>query len=118
MKSFATVSDAPQKPIQPRERRVSVRHVVNLEALSRPLEVADCICWGATVQDISQSGLGLLICYPFKAGTYLAVDVCGPNEPRTLLSRVVHVADQSDGTWSIGCELVHRLSEAELEALV
>src|SRR5438132_12939926 len=97
------------------ERRASVRHVCELEALSRPLDLADTICWGATVRDISAGGVGLQLCYPFQLGTLLAVDVRNEKgRTRTLLVRVIHVTDQADGTWFLGCELVTPLREGEL----
>lgn len=100
------------------ERRASVRHVCDKEALSRPLELPDAISWGAKIQNISLGGLGLLLCYPFKPGTFLAVDLqVGQLASRTLLVRVVHVTDQADGTWSVGCEFAAPLNEEELAAL-
>jgi hypothetical protein len=100
------------------ERRASVRHVSDQEALSRPLELPDAISWGAIIQDISRGGLALLLCYPFKPGTLLAVDLrIGAAPSRTLLVRVVHVADQADSTWLLGCEFVAPLSEQELAVL-
>ncbi len=100
------------------ERRASVRHVCEQEVLSRPLEMPESICWGAKVQDISRGGLGLLVCYPFKPGTFLAIDLRTGEAPgRTLLARVVHVQDQADGSWFVGCEFAATLTEAELEAL-
>ena len=80
------------------DRRVSVRHVCSLEAVSRPLESPDGLCWGARIKTVSTGGVGLLLCYPFRAGSCLAVDVPGACEARSLLVKVVHVADQSDGT--------------------
>ena len=32
-----------------------------------------------------------------------------PDNPRTLLGRVVHVEDLSDGKWFLGCEFVEQL---------
>ncbi len=100
------------------DRRASVRHVCDHEALSRPLELPDAISWGAKIQDISRGGLRLLLCFPFKPGAFLAVDVhLGQAGSRTLLVRVVRAADQADGTWLVGCEFAAPLSEQELTAL-
>ena len=102
------------------DRRASARHLCNLEALSRPLEAPETICWGATVNDLSSGGIGLNLCYPFKRGTYLAIDLKGPGEEaHTLLGRVVHVQEQaSDGTWLVGCEFVKPLSDSDVDFLV
>jgi len=92
----------------PLEQRSSERHPCHLEAVSCPLDAPETLCWGATVQDLSAGGIGLTLCYPFKPGTYLAINVQNP-ENRTLLGRVIHVADQADGTWFIGCEFVKQI---------
>jgi hypothetical protein len=100
------------------ERRASVRHACEREAVSRPLELVDSICWGATVQDVSTGGIGLLLCYPFKPGTFLAVEVRDESRTQTFLVRVVHVADQADGNWFLGCEFAAPLREGELADLL
>ncbi|MCI0463262.1 MAG: PilZ domain-containing protein [Gemmataceae bacterium] len=106
-------------PITPLDRRASIRLVCDLEVLSRPLEPAGSICWGATVQDVSEGGLGLLVCYPFKAGTHLTVELrTRAGAPKTVQARVVHAQDLSDGTWRVGCELTSRLSPEELVELL
>ena len=101
------------------ERRSAVRHSVALEALSRPLDGQDAIWWGATVRDLSNIGIGLSVCFPFRPGTYLAIDLQGPGTiTRTLLTRVIHARDQVDGTWHVGCEFVRPLAEEEIEPLI
>jgi hypothetical protein len=101
-----------------RERRASVRHVCEREGLSRPVELVDSISWGARVQDVSAGGLGLRLCYPFKPGAALAVDLRDDaGRTRTFLVRVVHAADQADGTWFLGCEFANALSEEEMAQL-
>src|SRR5437867_712496 len=101
------------------DRRGAERHPAQLEALTRPIDATDTLWWGATVLDISSTGIGIRLCFPFRAGTYLAIDLKAPDGPsRTILSRVVHVRDQSDGTWHLGCEFVKKLPEGELAMLV
>ena len=101
------------------ERRAALRHPVNMEALSRPLDGQDGIWWGATVRDMSTTGIGLALCYPFRPGTYLAIDLQGPaGTGRTLLTRVIQVHDQTDGTWHVGCEFVKHLTESDVDLLI
>lgn len=101
------------------ERRAAQRHASNVEALTRPLEATDTISWGATLRDVSTTGIGLSLCYPFRAGTYLAVDLPESGGGiRSVLVRVVHAADQPDGTWHVGCEFVQPLTESKLELVV
>jgi c-di-GMP-binding flagellar brake protein YcgR len=96
------------------EQRASVRQSCSLEAISCPLDAPESLCWGATVQNISAGGIGLLLCYPFKLGTYLAISLQAPDNRRTLLGRVVHVEDLSDGKWFLGCEFVEQLHVSQV----
>jgi hypothetical protein len=100
------------------ERRAAIRHACDLEALSRPLEPGTVLNWGTTVVDVSRGGLGLILCFPFKLGTFLAVDLEQPQGFHTLLVRVAHVTDRSDGTWLVGCEFARPLTEDDLKVLV
>ena len=119
MSSYALVQPVSSRAVAEMERRASVRHAVNMEALSRPLDGQDTIWWGATVRDISGSGVGLTLCYPFRAGTYLAIDLqASGGSAKTLLTRVVHAVDQSDGTWHIGCEFVKPLTDSDVDLLI
>jgi hypothetical protein len=114
----ALVQSIPAPTSYDLERRASLRHLCNLEAVSHPLDVPEGLCWGAVVKDLSPGGLGLSLCYPFRPGTYLAVDLQAPGTTRTLLARVVHVKDYADGTWFLGCELVKQVAAGEVELMV
>lgn len=105
----AFVQEVPAPQEAKVEQRASERQPCALEAVSCPLDAPESLCWGATVQNISAGGIGLTLCYPFKPGTYLAISLQAVDNPRTLLGRVVHVADLSDGKWFIGCEFVQQL---------
>ncbi len=103
------------------ERRESDRRECQIDATTRPLDTQDTLTWGASVRDVSPSGIGLTLCFPFRAGTYLAIDLAGktPDTPAfTALTRVVQVRDQNDGSWHVGCEFVKPLSDREFESLV
>ena len=101
------------------ERRDSERHACALEATSHSLESGDTLSWGAVVQDISATGLGITLCYPFRPGTYLDVELQTTKcMLRSLMVRVVHVDDQKDGMWRLGCEFVKPLTESDMDLLV
>jgi hypothetical protein len=101
------------------ERRSATRHAVAVEALTRPLEGQDAIWWGATVRDLSTTGIGLTLCFPFRPGTYLAVDLLGPlGGNRTLVTRVIHARDLADGTWHVGCEFVKPLADEDVDRML
>jgi hypothetical protein len=100
------------------ERRASSRRDAAMEALSRPVEGQDAIWWGATVRDLSTTGIGLTLCFPFRPGSFLAVDLLGPlGGNRTLLTRVIHTRDQADGTWHVGCEFVKPLADQDVAGM-
>src|SRR4051794_23379801 len=96
------------------ERRVAERHDCELDATTHPLEASDTLLWGATIRDVSRTGVGLILCFPFRAGTYLAVDIHG----QTHLTRVAYVRDRNDGTWHVGCEFVTPLCDSEFATLI
>ena len=102
------------------DKRQTVRQFCDIEATSRPLEVGDGMSWGGIVKDISLGGLKLGICFPFSPGTYLAVDLQATKRKvsRLLVCRVVHVHDNADGTWTLGCEFIKQLEQSEVELLV
>jgi PilZ domain len=101
------------------DQRASVRHACSLNAMSHPIDALETISWGATVHDISTHGIGIALCYPFRAGTYLAVDLpTTDGMVRTVLVRVVHARDRFDGTWHLGCEFVKPITESDLQMLI
>jgi hypothetical protein len=101
------------------EKRHEVREPCRLETTSRPLEVGDAMGWGGTVKDLSAGGLKLQICFPFRPGTYLAVELPAPGGAgRSFVCRVVHVHDHSDGTWTLGCKFLKPLTDSAVDLLV
>lgn len=100
-------------------RRRSPRHACSLEGTSHAVESGQTLSWGAVVNDISEGGVSVTLCYPFRPGTYLTVEVPLPNGlMRTMLVRVVHVNDRADGTWRLGCEFVKPLTESDLDLII
>jgi hypothetical protein len=101
------------------ERRYAERHIVSLEATSHALESSETLSWGAVVQDISTSGVGLTLCYPFRPGTYLSVEIPTLSGTlRSMMVRVVRVDDQRDGMWRLGCEFIKPLTESEMDVII
>jgi|ERR1043165_696510 hypothetical protein len=101
------------------ECRVAVRHGCSVEATSQLLDDVETISWGAVVDNISTGGIGVTLCYPFRPGTLLAVDLHAANGMvRTVLVRVVHVNDRCDGAWHLGCEFVKPMTESTMEMLI
>lgn len=104
---FAMVKPVSARDLSDAERRAAVRHPGTGGGMSRPPEKQIGIWWGTEVRDLSDTGIGLSSCYPFRAGTILAVELQSPMGKRSVLARVVHVRDQAHGTFHIGCELVN-----------
>jgi hypothetical protein len=95
----------PYSRVRDMERRAANRQRSGQEAIARPQGADRTLSWGASVSDISDTGIGLSVCYPFRPGTYLIIKlVSADGAARTCLARVVHVLDQKDGTWHVGCE--------------
>jgi hypothetical protein len=113
--SAATALVQPYSRVRDLERRAAQRERGQQQALTRPLDGDRTLAWGATVRDISATGIGLALGYPFRAGAYLSIDLI-ENDGRVLtrLARVVHAFDQRDGSWHIGCEFVPPLADEEI----
>lgn len=101
------------------ERRNADRQMVALEATTQPMETNESLTWGAVVQDISTTGIGLTLCFPFRPNTYLSVDIkTVSGDVRSMMVCVVHVDDQRDGMWRLGCEFVKPISESEMDIII
>ena len=96
------------------DQRHAERHDCQLDSRTSPLDNPETFAWGASIRDVSRTGVGLTLCFPFRKGTYLAVELKG----MTVLSRVVHVRDKNDGTYHVGCEFLKPLTDAELDRLL
>lgn len=101
------------------ERRASERHACVLPATSYPLEVSETLSWGAVVSDISSGGIAVTLCYPFKPGTYLSIDLqCASGATRNIMVRVVNVFDQPDGQWRLGCEFLKPITQSDMDLII
>ena len=96
------------------DQRHSQRHECDLDSRTSPLDDPEGFSWGASIRDLSRTGVGLTVCFPFRTGTYLAVELRGS----TMLTRVVHVRDRNDGSYQVGCEFLRPLTDEELDRLI
>jgi len=101
-----------------RERRVSVRHPVQLpsscQLVHRPGEDE----LSAVIQDISANGLCLRLQRRFEKGAILQVRVqkaAPPEAQSTFVVKVCWVRTFAPNTWLLGCEFTTTLSTKELE---
>jgi len=102
------------------EHRATVRYFSDGKTACQTLAGWRGDSWEATIRDISQQGLGLLLGRRFELGVILAVELPHSTEAsfHIALARVVRVVRQKDGRWLIGCALVHPLSCDELCSLL
>jgi hypothetical protein len=98
--------------VQPAPSRLATRAQV------QPVEGTSGIGWGAAVCSLETRAVVLLVCYPFKLGTLLAVRLEGDRARHTVLARVQEAAESQDGSWRLGCELANALSDEELRDLL
>lgn len=105
----------------PRELRAWVRYPYHAEISIQPLELRKEGTWHpAKARDISNKGLGLILDGQVEGGAILAIKLEGPSQRLThpLLVRVVRGAEQSTGSWQVGCTFAIPLGAQELQALV
>jgi serine/threonine protein kinase len=76
--------------------------------------------WPLVVQDVSATGIGLLLARRCEPGTELSVEVVtgAGRPPRPLPVRVVRVRKDHYGHWLHGCAFLSPLPEPELSALL
>ncbi len=100
------------------ERRASVRYQCSQSATFASAPNYERFV--ARVKDISITGVGLVVSTHIEPGTYLIVEM--KTRARgillTLLARVVHSTPQSENSWNVGCELVNKPTEEQLQSLV
>src|SRR6516225_2385721 len=94
--SAPTVAWVPQTGDRPRgsECRVYERFPVDLQASCQPIAARSDrdIVWPATVRDVSEGGVGLVLKRRFERGAGLAIELPGSDDrpAETLLAKVVH----------------------------
>src|SRR5262249_19770031 len=75
--------------------------------------------WPLVVQDVSRSGIGILLARRCEPGTDLLVEVTGPDQGSwSLPVQVVRVRRDQCGHWMHGCAFFSLLEEEELNALL
>jgi hypothetical protein len=105
---------------QRRELRATVRHSSGGTTPCKTLAGWRGNAWEATIRDISQQGIGLVLSRRFEPGAILVVELPRPTEATShlLLARVVRVVEQVNSRWLVGCSLVNPLTREELRALL
>jgi len=114
--------DSPQNPASlTTERRASVRYSTKLTTLCQKTAADTHDFWLlAKVQDLSASGVRLLVGSPFRAGALVDIEPIRPSSGfmRPLQARVVYSSQDANGGWAVGCEFPNPLSEEDLQTLL
>ena len=107
------------KPDLNAERRVTVRHDVDLESSCEMAFNTRRDTWDATVQDVSSTGMCLRVKRRFEVGTVLRVQLKGLSEATTstCVARVRWVKEDSPKVWVLGCAFPTPLSKTDLESI-
>jgi hypothetical protein len=89
----------------PGERRSGARHPWYQEVPLRAVGAGNEETHWASVRDISDGGIGLLLSCPFRPGTVVTMELRGAGQPasRMLVGRVVHATRQPHGNYALGC---------------
>jgi hypothetical protein len=102
------------------ERRAALRYHWDVEIPCSPVPECEDPSWSARVQDISTTGIGLVVDRYVEPETYLAVQLqCDEFLlSYTVLVQVKNLRTQGDGSWRLGCEFARTLSEEEVRTLL
>jgi PilZ domain len=122
--SASSIAWAPRGSEPPRGAacRVYERHACDLPAACQPIAARSDgdILWSATIRDVSEGGVGLVLGRRFERGAGLAIELPGGGDQpsETLLAKVVNLTSTSGGKWLLGCAFVSRLSEDQVQRVV
>ncbi len=110
-----------QKPTPP-DQRTWLRFPCDVRASYQFVagDNAEPESYEARVENISPSGIALVVPDPVETGVLLSIEIhaAAGTAARTILACVVHAARQQDGQWALGCNFIRELSEADLQVLV
>ena len=100
------------------DRRVRVRHNVNMETKVTPAAGAAEPSLRASILDVSSDGVKLVVGRAFEQGDLLTMELPSPvGEPSvSVLACVVHVQAEGDAEWVLGCRFSAELNDADLAA--
>jgi hypothetical protein len=102
------------------ERRAALRHHSDSEIPCAAVPETEDEPWLAHVQDISTTGIGIIVDRYVEPETFLAVQMHGDDEllSYTVLVQVRNLRTQGDGSWRLGCEFARELTEEEVRTLL
>jgi hypothetical protein len=100
-------------------KRATVRYQCAPATPGRVIVAEDQEFQRAWVLDLSVKGIGLQLTRPLKAGTLVVIQMKSSQKKiYDLAAQVAHATAMSCGDWVVGCELIQRLSQEELDDLL
>jgi hypothetical protein len=102
------------------ERRATVRFPCNLKNACGLPEADENARWAAEVQDLSCTGIRLLVHCRFEPRATLVIELPGmePGSKEAILAKVVHVRRRGANAWLVGCVFRRLLQRHEVEAVL
>jgi len=103
------------------EQRARVRFRTQQPSLCQRIEAqTDDFWFMASIRDLSQHGVGLVVNCTFDPGLFLAIEPLAFKEElsRGFQCRVVYAREEQPGRWFLGCEFVRPLSDQEMNAFL
>ena len=124
--SFATVLSqedlesfgAKQCKADPYDRRTWDRFPCAVEATYQFVRGQDEQPQGARVVDISANGIAFVVSQSLEVGKLLNLQLHGGRTDLTILGSIVRVTGPIDHEWTIACNFIRELAEAELHGLL
>jgi hypothetical protein len=101
------------------ECRIYERHACQVPASCKPA-AANEMRWAGVIEDISQNGVRLRLRRRFEPCTSVAIELPGKNglDLETVYAKVVHVRNDGESSYVLGCRLMSALSEEEVQRLL
>lgn len=108
-----------RRPVDP-DQRAWERFPCSVSVTYRPTDEEDGPEHTAEVDNISASGIGLVVSRPVEVGMLLSLELRGSNgETRlSMLASIVRVTELIGGRYFCGSNFITRLTERELEELM
>jgi hypothetical protein len=127
--SYSATLKAVVAPEKPADRRVHTRHSCKLNSLCKPVGRHQTgNPWKGYIEDVSVEGLQLTLNRRFEPGALLAVEVDVTKEEliqvfhsaisRFFLAKVVRVIRRQDGKFTLGCLLVKKFNDEDLDHFI
>jgi hypothetical protein len=101
------------------ECRVYERRACQVPASCQPA-AANEMRWAGVIEDVSQTGVRLRLRRRFEPRTGVAIELPGKDglDPETVYAKIVHVRNDGDGSYVLGCRLMSALSDEEVQRLL